>query len=940
MEPRTYSRAEPQLQQRYPEVPRFGTAGPALLRAGFQPIPVNGKRPVTKKWEEAPMHPDQIAFWACEFAELNTGLRTEDLVAVDMDIYHYEVADAVEKAFVARFGPGLKRLGQAPKRLLLYGAKTPGLKITSPVYRTMDGFEHRVEILGIGQQFVAYGIHPDSLRPYQWVGEGPLDIERWQLNVLDRDEVAQWVRSDLTRILAVKGFTPKEGGSTASHSGAPLDPDDPFDRVKQRHDDVSLVDLAWMLEHLDADRCDDRDDWRNAIFAVQHQFHETEQEEEAFDLVDAWSQKSVKYTAGCVRPIWDRAKEQRMGLATIGTLKAWLGDAWKGYKRTAVSVESVAQSADWASRIRVADEATLLGGLAAEIRDAKLTDIERSALVKHYQNRLKELKGVVIPLGEVRKALAPVRPEADPTVLGPAVDDPFFLGPDWAKEWFWIASEGQFFNRKNKQLETIISFNSRYKWDQVNLIVEVDDEKVFYPPYERMVQHWRVPVLDRMAYHPQAGETFVLGGLKMANTYRPELRVQADAAYTPEGRLLVKALERHLSVLIPNARERNVFKAWLAFNYRNPGVKIRWAPLIKGAEGDGKSIFGELLQNLLGHDNVRTMSADTIQTSPFSGWATGQCVVVLEEVRFQGHNRFDIVNKLKPYLTNNSVELHAKGKDPRNALNVSNYLLLTNHDDAIPLTDGDRRYFVLRTPYRNLLDLDAFLKAVHAITRNQHFDEIFALGRAHLGQVALWLEEVEYPAEFNPNGEAPRTDARALMIQSSASDVEALVRDILDDGGAAVRQADAEEAINALLDGLQGADARALRKRAERASVAAEWPALPMGDTPEVLAAYLMEQQMRFARVAVPGVGPDVVAFEYLKAAVEKLSTRSPSSRSVGDALKRAGFQPLEGPKSRPGKARQVRWNGARPGIWVLEHLADIRESEICAYLDRTAVFN
>jgi len=94
-----------------------------------------------------------------------------------------------------------------------------------------------------------------------------------------------------------------------------------------------------MLEHLDADRCDDRDDWRNAIFAVQHQFHETEQEEEAFDLVDAWSQKSVKYTAGCVRPIWDRAKEQRMGLATIGTLKAWLGDAWKGYKRTAVSVE-------------------------------------------------------------------------------------------------------------------------------------------------------------------------------------------------------------------------------------------------------------------------------------------------------------------------------------------------------------------------------------------------------------------------------------------------------------------------------------------------------------------------------------------------------------------------------------------------------------------------
>lgn len=390
--------------------PVFATAGPELLRRGFQPIPVNGKRPVTKKWEEAPMHPDQIAFWACEFAELNTGLRTEDLVAVDLDIYHYEVADAVEKAFVARFGPGLKRLGQAPKRLLLYGAKTPGLKITSPVYRTMDGFEHRVEILGIGQQFVAYGIHPDSLRPYQWVGEGPLDIERWQLNVLDRDEVAQWVRSDLTRILAVKGFTPKEGGSTASHSGAPLDPDDPFDRVKQRHDDVSLVDLAWMLEHLDADRCDDRDDWRNAIFAVHHQFHETEQEEEAFDLVDAWSQKSVKYTAGCVRPIWDRAKEQRMGLATIGTLKAWLGDAWKGYKRTAVSTASTSALTAWKDRIMTAGTVDALKQIAADAKQSDLQAVDRSSLVTAIQDRWKRITEHPPARAEIAALLAPPPP--------------------------------------------------------------------------------------------------------------------------------------------------------------------------------------------------------------------------------------------------------------------------------------------------------------------------------------------------------------------------------------------------------------------------------------------------------------------------------------------------------------------------------------------------
>ncbi len=771
---------------RYPEVPRFGTAGPALLRAGFKPIPVNGKRPVTKKWEEAPMHPDQVGFWADEFPLLNTGLRTEDLVAVDIDIYHHEVADAVEAAFVARFGPGLKRLGETPKRLLLYGAQTPGLKITSPLFQTVDGVEHKVEILGDGQQFVAYGIHPDTLRPYEWVGDGPLDIERWQLNVLDRDDVAKWVARDLRDILLPKGFLPKIGGSTTTPSGAPLDPDDPFDRIKQRHDDVSLADLAWMLDHLEADHCDDRDSWRNAVFAVHHQFHGTEQEEEALDLVDAWSQKSVKYTAGCVHAIWNKTHEQRLGLATMGTLKAWLGDAWKGYKRTAVTPEAVEQAADWASRIRVAGETTLLGPLAAEIREAKLTDIDRAALVKHYQARLKELKGVSIPVADVRKALAPVKPEAEEGGLLPSLDDPFFLGPDWAKGWFWIGSEDAFFNRANKQIVSMLTFNTTYKWDRTNLVVEEGDEKVFYPPYERMVQHWRVPVLDGTAYHPQAGEVFELGGLRMANLYRPELRIKADTAFTEEGKRLIEALERHLSVLIPNPTERNIFRAWLAHNYRNPGIKIRWAPLLKGAQGDGKSIFGEVLQILMGRENIRTMSADTLQTSPFSGWATGQCVVVLEEVRFQGHNRFDIVNKLKPYITNNSVELHSKGQDPANTLNVSNYLLFTNHDDALPLGEGDRRYFVLRTPYRSYQAMDEFLQAVYSISRNAHFDEIFELGNAHPGQMALWLEKVEYPEAFNPNGEAPRTAARELMVRNSTSDLESLVRDILETGAPGV----------------------------------------------------------------------------------------------------------------------------------------------------------
>ncbi len=396
----------------------YATAGQRLLRAGFQPIPVAGKRPVVKHWESLVLHPDQVDLWATgDKGRLNVGLRTDDLVAIDIDIYDLAAADAVEAAALARFGDAPKRVGEAPKRLLLYAAKRPGTKITSPVFSTVDGFEHRVEVLGVGQQFVALGTHPDTLRPYTWPDRDILDIERWELPVVDRDEVAQWVEGEVVGLLMRRGFLPHYAGSTVTRAGGPMpDPDDAFDAVKATHDDVSLADLQWMLDTLDPNYCDERDSWRNAIFAVHHQFGHTALEAEAFDALDAWSARSAKYTAGCVAAIWREAKDQRgAGLVTIGTLKAWLGEAWKLRKAQGKASSSAALigSADWKARIDAAvDVATLQGALSAEIRAAKLTDADRATLVKRLQIRWRTLEGVSLDKKIAEHLFAP--PKQDP----------------------------------------------------------------------------------------------------------------------------------------------------------------------------------------------------------------------------------------------------------------------------------------------------------------------------------------------------------------------------------------------------------------------------------------------------------------------------------------------------------------------------------------------
>ena len=393
--------------------PTFHDAGLRLFEAGFQPIPVNGKKPVVKDWSAMTLHEDQIRFWADgDKGRLNVGLRTDDLVAFDLDIYRSAVADEVEAAIRARFGDAPKRVGDPPKRLLLYAAKKPGTKITSPWYKTADGLEHRVEILGIGQQFVAHGIHPDTLRPYTWPGGDILDVERWQLPVVDRDEVAEWVRSDLRDILLVRGFLPLSSSEAAGQTSgtATGDPDDAFDAVKPRHDDVGLDDLRWMLDRLPANYCDDRDSWRDAIFAVHHQFYGTEFADEALAILTSWSERSDQYTEGCVEPIWRKASEQRVGArgpATIGTLKAWLGDAWKARRAQQKAEQSAVAVTDWKARIHASDKATLQGALAAEIRGADMTSADRDTLATLVQARWKTLEGVPLAKNEAVKMLAP-----------------------------------------------------------------------------------------------------------------------------------------------------------------------------------------------------------------------------------------------------------------------------------------------------------------------------------------------------------------------------------------------------------------------------------------------------------------------------------------------------------------------------------------------------
>jgi hypothetical protein len=48
---------------------------------------------------------------------------------------------------------------------------------------------------------------------------------------------------------------------------------------------------------------------------------------------------------------------------------------------------------------------------------------------------------------------------------------------------------------------------------------------------------------------------------------------------------------RHLAKLLPDERDRSILLAYMAASIQHKGVKFQWAPLIQGAEGNGKTLL-------------------------------------------------------------------------------------------------------------------------------------------------------------------------------------------------------------------------------------------------------------------------------------------------------------------------------------------------------------
>lgn len=286
----------------------FSDKAHALLENGYRIVPIRPqtKRPTLPEWQRSSLTASDIPRFSGHGWGVLCGQGDNPIAGVDIDSTHPDLVAKVVEWFRVNVDTACQRTGKAPKTLLVFRASEPGWKkMTSRAFTDAAGQQHRLEILGDGQQFVAYGIHPDTRQPYQWVGDFvELAQVEAKLHTTMTRELAQAGIAAFEQLALDAGLTPTSpptspSVTTAANHATPLARLDPTEITNEL-----VSDLRSALNHL---RADDRQLWVRVAHALW------ELDDTGRELWLSWSQTSEKFDAADAARVWDSLRPTSTG---------------------------------------------------------------------------------------------------------------------------------------------------------------------------------------------------------------------------------------------------------------------------------------------------------------------------------------------------------------------------------------------------------------------------------------------------------------------------------------------------------------------------------------------------------------------------------------------------------------------------------------------------
>lgn len=299
--------------------------GWTLIEKGYPivELPKGRKGPLRPGWQNHPLTPDELDAVDPSYGiGILCGIGDKPICALDFDVPDPGLAREVKnrvRHLVMSLNLGLYRVGKPPKFLLVARAAEPGWrKVTTPRYRK-GGIEVQLEVLGKGQQFVAYHTHPETGEAYTWpeafITGTPSMTSVDELPVLTWDEVRR-IMEETEKVFREHGYV-ADGGHRAAADG---------DMPSPKAPPVEGLTILRCKEIFDTLKPNlgkgSYEDWLSIGMALHHQFGGSG---EALQL---WKSLSQTYGAdayeeeACDRK-WQSFKDERADVSTV-TMRTFL----------------------------------------------------------------------------------------------------------------------------------------------------------------------------------------------------------------------------------------------------------------------------------------------------------------------------------------------------------------------------------------------------------------------------------------------------------------------------------------------------------------------------------------------------------------------------------------------------------------------------------------
>lgn len=271
--------------------------------------------------------------------------------------------------------------------------------------------------------------------------------------------------------------------------------------------------------------------------------------------------------------------------------------------------------------------------------------------------------------------------------------------------------------------------------------------------------------------------------------------VQSGALITEDSRILVNTYVpietprtpgdaspflAHMAKILPDARDRDILLAYMAACVQHKGVKFQWAPLIQGAEGNGKTLLTRCVAAAIGQRYTHMPPANEI-SEKFNEWLFYKLFIGIEDV-YVADNKREVIEILKPMLTNDRLAMRAMQQAQVMGDNVANFILNSNHKDAIRKTSNDRRFAVFYCAQQTAADM-----VRDGMKDTSYFPRLYRWLKEGGGYAIVtdYLSSYAIPDALNPATDchrAPVTSSTTEAITASMGGVEQEIQEAIEEG--------------------------------------------------------------------------------------------------------------------------------------------------------------